>query len=129
MSIVAGSAVVAVFAAPLSANAGAPVTREHLHEFFDLVASVAIIAGRESLCDAGFNVAPQNNLSDLSERGLRCGDLEKNVDAVLVVLDHASDAADLAFDPLEACEYLLLILIVEHTITLPLQGILFNTPL
>ncbi len=37
---------------------------------------------------------------DRVQRGCRGGDLGENVDAVLVVIDHLPDAADLTFDPL-----------------------------
>jgi hypothetical protein len=45
---------------------------------------------------------------DLVERGLDRGDLRQDVDAVAVLLDHPSDAADLALDTGEAVAELIL---------------------
>jgi hypothetical protein len=45
---------------------------------------------------------------DLVQRGLHGGDLGQHVDAVTVVLDHALDPADLAFDAPQAFEELVL---------------------
>src|SRR5512133_4165172 len=41
---------------------------------------------------------------DLVERGAHGADLGEDVDAVAIVLDHALDAADLAFDAAQALE-------------------------
>ena len=45
---------------------------------------------------------------DLVQRGVDRRDLGEDVDAVAIVLDHALDAADLALDPAQALEQLVL---------------------
>ncbi len=45
---------------------------------------------------------------DFVKRGLDGANLSEDIDAVAVLLDHALDAADLAFDPAQAVEQLVL---------------------
>lgn len=54
------------------------------------------------------SVVVEQSQGDLVKRGVDCGQLGQDVDAVAIVLDHALDAADLSLDPAQALEELVL---------------------
>ena len=70
-----------------------------------LLPLVGLVAGGDRVLDAMGDVVAQDLLLDAAQRGAHRGDLRHDVDAVAVLLDHAGEAAHLAFDaaqPLQA---------------------------
>ena len=57
---------------------------------------------------ASFDVVLQDAQGDPVQSGTHGGDLDQDVDAVLLVVDHPVDAPDLAFYPAEALAELVL---------------------
>src|SRR5699024_8325715 len=66
----------------------------------DLLPRGLVVAGAGGVDHAVSDVLLEEVDGDRVQRGRRGGDLGEDVDAVLVVIDHLPDAADLAFDPL-----------------------------
>ena len=56
------------------------------------------------MLDAMADVLPENFLFEAPQRGAGRRDLRHDVDAVAIVLDHAGEAANLSFDPVEALQ-------------------------
>src|SRR5262245_42286801 len=78
-----------------------PSAVEHFEKLVDLCLPVAARAGMEGVRHAVLQMVAQDLLLDLVEGGPHCADLGQHVDAVAVFLDHAGDAAHLAFDAAE----------------------------
>jgi len=68
---------------------------------------------------AGIEVVFQNLGTDLVERGLHRLDLADHVNAIGVFLDHADDAAQMAFDGFQTSER---VGVVFHSFSLPPPG-------
>ena len=64
------------------------------------------VAGADGIGHAGADVPGEQELLDLLHRALHGGELEEDVHAVLVLLDHPLDALDLALDAAEATQRL-----------------------
>ena len=75
---------------------------EYFHQLVDLDLALAVVAGMEGVCDAVLQVVVQDLLLDLVERRPHRAHLVDDVDAIAIFLDHAGNAAHLAFDPAEA---------------------------
>lgn len=75
---------------------------EHLHEFRDLLALLGFVACSDRMLDAMGDVIAQNFLFDTGKGRARGSDLRDEVDAIAVFVDHLREAANLAFDAVEA---------------------------
>ena len=72
------------------------------------------------------DVAAQDFLFHPAQRGPHRADLRHNVDSIALVLDHAGEAAHLAFDaaePLERCRLAVLLVVFAHAVYIPPRGI------
>jgi len=67
-----------------------------------MVGSVLSVPGCDRICDAVLHMGRKQPGRDGTERSIDGGDLCEDVDAVSVLLDHASDPADLTLDPSQA---------------------------
>ena len=74
------------------------------------------------MLDAVCDVVAQDFFLDTPQRCTRCGDLRHDVDAITIVIHHASDPADLAFDPVQALETGRLD-VFSHMFHIPPEGI------
>jgi hypothetical protein len=72
-----------------------------VHQLFDLPTLLSLVARRDRMLDAVPDVIAQDFLFQTPQCSADRRDLRDDVDAVAVVLDHARDSADLAFDPIE----------------------------
>src|SRR5262249_46248505 len=77
---------------------------QHVHQLGDLLALLALVAGRDRVLDAVADMVAQDLLLDAAQRGAHRGNLGDHVDAVAVLLDHAGEPTHLAFDALETFE-------------------------
>src|SRR4029450_12695054 len=75
---------------------------------------VARVPGPDRVGDARGDVAAGQHLLDLLHGAVHRGELEEDVHAVLVLLDHALDALHLALDAAQPAEGLALGVLVEH---------------
>ena len=74
---------------------------ENVEQFGDFSALVVLITAQDRIFDVMFHMVLENLILDLPDgRGDRA-DLGQDVDAVALVLDHAGDAANLAFDTVQ----------------------------
>src|SRR5690606_16449276 len=73
-------------------------THQHVHQLVDGRVAFGVL---DRPRDAAPGVVFEKHQSHLVEGRLHRGDLDQDVDAVLVLLDHPADAAHLAFDPLQ----------------------------
>lgn len=76
-------------------------SRHHFHQFLDLLMLLGGIAVLHRVGNAVRDVLAQDFIFDPLECGLDGLKLRHDVDAVPIILDHAGDAADLAFYPSE----------------------------
>src|SRR5262245_61633041 len=95
---------------------------EHVHQLGDLAPLLALVAGRDRAFDAMPDMVAQHLLLDLAQRGTHRADLGHDVDAVAILIDHAREPADLAFDPFQAFQRRGLGLL-SHTSYIPPRGI------
>src|SRR5215207_3728914 len=102
------------FGAGVRSAAQDPV--HHLEQLLDLLLAAA---GGDLVADAAADVAVQQPQGDLVEGGLDGRDLGDDVDAVLVLVDHAGHAADLALDAAQPGLELLLVHAVAGPRRLP----------
>jgi hypothetical protein len=72
------------------------------------------IAFRDAVRHALFDVEAEHREADAVERGLGRGELLKDLDAEAWFLNHAPDAADLPFDPIQSGDDRLLLRLVQH---------------
>src|SRR3954465_13121431 len=79
-------------------------TPDGRHQLLGLLCTVVLVRAE----DAVLCVVVEEPERDLVERGLNCGDLGQDVDAVAVVCDHALDPAHLSLDAAQALEQLFL---------------------
>lgn len=70
---------------------------EHLHELGNLLALLIRVTARNRVLDAMRDVIVQDLLLDPGKGCPDRRDLRHDIDTVAIVLDHASEAADLAF--------------------------------
>jgi hypothetical protein len=75
---------------------------DHSHQLFDLPALIGLAAGVYGVFDTVTNMVAKDFLLDPSQGSTDGGDLRHDVDTVSIVLDHAGEAPDLPFDPVEA---------------------------
>src|SRR2546425_6464223 len=111
----------ALLATPPAARASssplAPERGEHVEELVDLLLAFAFGPRTNRVGDARLDVPAQQELLDLLERALHRRDLEQDVDAVRLTVDHPLEALHLPLDPPEASERLRLCLVVDHAYT------------
>src|SRR5215212_11415539 len=79
-----------------------------------LLGSLCRIAGCQRVRDAVVHVVVEELEREALERRVHGGDLREDVDAVPVVVDHALDSADLAFDAVEALRQRRFVVTVLH---------------
>ena len=77
---------------------------EYVHQFGDLAALIARVAGRDRALNAMRDMITQNLLLDPAQCGADGRNLRHDVDAVTVVLNHAGKSARLPLDALEPVE-------------------------
>src|SRR5262245_30893302 len=94
----------------------APEPREHVEQFVDLLLALALRARANRVGHARLDVPAQQELLDLLERALHCRDLEQDVDAVRLAVDHPLETLYLPLDPSEPPQGLGLRLLVDHTL-------------
>jgi hypothetical protein len=80
------------------------VTGEHVQELVELSLLLGGLSARDGVRHARFDVRAKDGLGRLCERRFRRSELEENVDAIPVFLDHARDPVHLARDTPEARE-------------------------
>ena len=95
---------------------------DDIHQLRDLAPLIDLVTGSDRMLDAMSDVVAQNLLLGASQCRAHGGDLGDNVNAVAVILDHAGEAADLAFDPAEPSKAGVLDL-AFHAVYIPLPGI------
>jgi len=85
---------------------GSPPERlpEHRQQFGHLLALLAPVAGADRVVDAMLDVVLQDLVLDPLQGRAHRLELLDDIDAVAVVLNHTGNAADLAFDAVEARE-------------------------
>src|SRR5215218_2306666 len=88
---------------------GASAAQDPVHHLQQLVDPGLAAAGLDLVADAAADVAVEQPEGHLVEGGLDGRDLGDHVDAVLVLVDHAGDAADLPLDAAQAGLELLLL--------------------
>ena len=96
------------------------------HEFRDLPALLGAIASGDRVLDAMGDVVAQEFFLHAAKSSTGCGNLRNDVDAISILLNHPSEAADLAFDPVEPLETRLLVVLAHRTYHIPIQGIRFK---
>src|ERR671923_27258 len=75
--------------AACSRSSAAAQAREHVEQLVDLLLAVAAAPRAHGVGDAGLDVAAKQQFLALLERALHGRDLQQDVDAVRVVLEHA----------------------------------------
>src|SRR2546427_5442452 len=103
-------------AARASSSSLAPDPGEHVEELVDLLLAFAFGARTNRVGDARLDVPAQQELLDLLERALHRRDLEQDVDAVRLAVDHPLETLHLPLDPTQSAEGLGLRLRVDHPI-------------
>src|SRR3989441_11508442 len=101
-------------AARASSSSLAPEPREHVQQLVDLLLALRLRARANRVDDARLDVPAQQKLLDLVERALHRRDLEQDVDAVRLAVDHPLEPLHLPLDPTQPSERLGLRLLVEH---------------
>src|SRR4030095_12250187 len=91
----------------------APEPREHVEQLVDLLLALALRARANGPGPARLDVPPQQELLALLERALYRRDLEQDVDAVRLAVDHALETLHLPLDPSQPPEGLGLRLLVD----------------
>jgi hypothetical protein len=76
-------------------------TRYDVHQLGDLASLLCAVSGGDGILDAMGNMVLQDFFFRPSECRAHRSDLRDDIDAVAIVFNHASKAADLAFDPAE----------------------------
>ena len=95
---------------------------DDIHQLRDLAPLIGLVTGSDRMLDAMSHVVAQNLLLGASQCRAHGGDLGDNVNAVAVILDHAGEAADLAFDPAQTFSDGCLD-VLAHGVYIPLPGI------
>src|SRR5256885_15440199 len=95
----------------------APEAREHLDQLVDLLLALALRARAKRVGHAGLDMPTQQELLDLLERALHRGDLEQDVDAVGLGVDHPLEPLHLPLDSPQPSQRLGLRLLVDHAYT------------
>src|SRR5262245_8404407 len=90
--------------------------REHVEQLVDLLLALALGAGAQRVGDARLDVPAEQELLDLIERSLDGGDLEQDVDAIRVAVDHPLETLHLPLDPAQPTERLGLRRLVDHRV-------------
>src|SRR5262249_35318860 len=96
-----------------------------VHQLFDLSPLIGLVAGGDRMLDAMGDVIAQDLLLEAPQRRAHRRNLRHDVDAVAIRIDHARDAAHLAFDPAQALGAGRLD-VSPHARYIPPQGIRFN---
>src|SRR5436309_14616745 len=94
-----------------------PEPREHVEQLVDLLLTLALRARAQRVGHARLDVPAQQELLDLLEGALHGRDLEQDVDAVRLAVDHPLETLHLPLDPAQAAEDLGLRLLVDHPYT------------
>ena len=74
---------------------------EHSSELSHFAPLLGFVAGRDRVFDAVRDMVGEDFLLRPSKRGSNSRNLRNDVDAIAVILNHAGEAPDLAFDPLQ----------------------------
>src|SRR6267142_5846431 len=93
-----------------------PEPSEHVEQLVDLLLALALRPRPQRVGHARFDVSAEQELLDLLERALHGRDLEQDVDAVRLAVDHPLETLHLPFDPAQAPEDLRLRLLVDHPV-------------
>src|SRR5690606_16704615 len=102
-------------------SCSAGLAPDHLDEFRDFLPLLVSVPACNRVLDAMVDMAAEQLLFYLVERGLHRGNLRDDVDAVAVAFDHARQPAHLSFNaakPLQAVPLRFLI----HGTRIPLEG-------
>jgi len=73
---------------------------QHSSELSHFAPLVGFVAGRDRVLNAVRDMVCEDFLLRPSKRGSNSRNLRNDVDAIAVILNHAGEASDLAFDPL-----------------------------
>src|SRR5256886_14360954 len=92
---------------------------EDVEQLVALLLPLASRARAHRVGHARLDVAPEQELLDLLEGPLHCGDLHQDVDAVRLVVDHPLEPLHLSLDPAHPPEDLGLRLLVDHALIPP----------
>ena len=85
------------------------------HQLFDLLVAVLGTATLDRLADAGSDVLLQDDLADFVECTRRGGQLHQDIDAVFLILDHATNRFDLSDDTSKSVVELLFLVVGQHS--------------
>jgi len=96
-----------------------------VHELGDLAALLGLVARSDGVLDAVRHVIGKYLFLGAAQRGAHRRQLRDDIDAIAVLLDHAGQAAHLAFDPRQAPEHRTLGN-VSHRPYIPLPGTRFK---
>src|SRR5262245_31010964 len=91
--------------------------REHVEKLVDLLLALALGAGAQRVSDARLDVPAEQELLDLIERSLDGRDLEQDVDAIRLAVDHPLETLHLSLDPAQPPKGFGLRLLVDHRST------------
>src|SRR5262249_4297552 len=94
----------------------APEAWQHAEQLVDLLLALTLRARTNGVGHARLDVPAQQELLDLLERALYRRDLEQDVDAVCLAVDHPLETLHLPLDPSEPTEGLGLRLLVDHLV-------------